>query len=185
MPPVWQLIQIQEALSLPHRIQGHLLYNTASIGVSIYPENGGDADYLVKQADLAMFHVKESGRNNILHYSEALEESIRRRKTLSQQLLSAADNDEFKVHYQPILSSGNLKVAKLEALLRWTSPTYGPVSPAEFIPLAETSGPIINIGSWVLRQVCSDLQGYFISKPIRAMHIPAFLSQNNLFHDKK
>jgi diguanylate cyclase (GGDEF)-like protein len=155
-----QLSQIQEALSLPHRIQGHLLYNTASIGVSIYPENGGDADYLVKQADLAMFHVKESGRNSILHYSEALEESIRRRKTLSQQLLSAADNDEFEVHYQPILSSDNLKVAKLEALLRWTSPTYGPVSPAEFIPLAETSGSIINIGSWVLRQVCSDLQGF-------------------------
>lgn len=155
-----QLSRIQEALSLPHRIQGHLLYNTASIGVSVYPQNGEDADYLVKQADLAMFHVKESGRNSILQYSEELEESIRRRKVLSQQLLSAAINDEFEIHYQPILGSDSLKVAKLEALLRWTSPTYGPISPAEFIPLAETSGSIISIGSWVLRQVCSDLSRF-------------------------
>lgn len=155
-----QLSRIQEALSLPHRIQGHLLYNTASIGVSIYPQNGEDADYLVKQADLAMFHVKESGRNSILQYSEELEESIRRRKVLSQQLLSAAVNDEFEVHYQPILDSDSLKVAKLEALLRWTSPSHGPVSPAEFIPLAETSGSIVSIGSWVLRQVCSDLRRF-------------------------
>ena len=155
-----QLLHIQEALSMPHRIQGHLLYNTASIGVSIYPQNGEDADYLVKQADLAMFHVKESGRNSILQYSEDLEERIRRRKILSQQLLSAAVNDELEVHYQPIISSGSLKVAKLEALLRWTSPSYGAISPAEFIPLAETSGSIINIGSWVLRQVCSDLCGF-------------------------
>lgn len=155
-----QLSRIQDALSLPHRIQGHLLYNTASIGVSVYPQNGEDADYLVKQADLAMFHVKESGRNSILQYSEELEESIRRRKVLSQQLLSAVINDEFEVHYQPILASDSLKVAKLEALLRWTSPSHGPVSPAEFIPLAETSGSIVSIGSWVLRQVCSDLSRF-------------------------
>ncbi|OMD51388.1 hypothetical protein BSK56_05860 [Paenibacillus borealis] len=155
-----QLLRIRETLSLPHRIQGHLLYNTASIGVSIYPQNGEDADFLVKQADLAMFHVKETGRNNIFQYSEDLEESIRRKKVLSQLLLSAAVNHEFEVHYQPILSSGNLKVSKLEALLRWTSPAYGPISPGEFIPLAETSGSIVNIGSWVLRQVCSDLRTF-------------------------
>lgn len=155
-----QLKKIQEALAEPHRIQGHLLYNTASIGVSIYPQNGEDADYLVKQADLAMFHVKETGRNNIFQYSEALEESIRRKKILSQQLLSAAANGEFEIHYQPILSAESLQISKLEALLRWTSPTYGPVSPAEFIPLAETSGAIIHIGSWVLRQVCSDLRSF-------------------------
>ncbi|UQZ33958.1 GGDEF domain-containing protein [Paenibacillus sp. PK3_47] len=152
-----QLKKIQEVLTEPHLIQGHLLYNTASIGVSIYPQNGEDADYLVKQADLAMLHVKETGRNNIFQYSEVLEESIRRKKILSQQLLSAAANQEFEIHYQPILSSGSLQVSKLEALLRWTSPTYGPVSPGEFIPLAESSGAIIHIGSWVLRQVCSDL----------------------------
>ncbi|AIQ21021.1 hypothetical protein H70357_33355 [Paenibacillus sp. FSL H7-0357] len=155
-----QLLRIRETLSLPHHIQGHLLYNTASIGVSIYPQNGEDADFLVKQADLAMFHVKETGRNNIFQYSEDLEESIRRKNVLSQLLLSAAVNHEFEVHYQPILSSGNLKVSKLEALLRWTSPAYGPISPGEFIPLAETSGSIVNIGSWVLRQVCSDLRTF-------------------------
>jgi diguanylate cyclase (GGDEF)-like protein len=155
-----QLSRIQEALSMPHRIKGHLLYNTASIGISIYPQNGEDADYLVKQADLAMFHVKETGRNNIFQYSEDLEAGIRRKKVLAQQLLSAAAGNEFEVHYQPILRTGQLQVSKVEALLRWTSPAYGNISPAEFIPLAESSGSIVGIGSWVLRQVCSDMRDF-------------------------
>lgn len=155
-----QLSRIQEALSMPHRIKGHLLYNTASIGISMYPQNGEDADYLVKQADLAMFHVKETGRNNIFQYSEDLEAGIRRKKVLAQQLLSAAAGGEFEVHYQPILGAGSLQVSKVEALLRWTSPSYGIISPAEFIPLAESSGSIVAIGGWVLRQVCSDMRGF-------------------------
>ncbi|MNO13869.1 Cyclic di-GMP phosphodiesterase Gmr [compost metagenome] len=155
-----QLSSIQDSLSMPHQIEGHLLYSTASIGISIYPQNGDDADFLVKQADLAMFHVKETGRNNIFQYSEDLEESIRRKKVLSQQLLSAAANDEFEVHYQPILNAGQLQVHKVEALLRWTTPSYGAVSPAEFIPLAETSGSIVSIGGWVLRQVCADMRNF-------------------------
>ncbi|WP_151733633.1 bifunctional diguanylate cyclase/phosphodiesterase [Paenibacillus tengchongensis] len=153
-----QLSRLKAALSQPHSVQGHLLYCTASIGVSLYPQNGEDAEYLVKQADLAMFHVKENGRNNMFQYSEVLEESIRRKKVLSRQLLSAAANGEFEVHYQPILSSGSLAVTKAEALLRWNSPTYGAVSPAEFIPLAEASGCIVGIGAWVLRQVCADMR---------------------------
>lgn len=155
-----RLSNIQDALSMPHQIQGHLFYCTASIGISIYPQNGDDADYLVKQADLAMLHVKGTGRNNIFQYSEDLEESIRRKKVLSQQLLSAAANAEFEVHYQPILNAERLQVYKVEALLRWTSPIYGPVSPAEFIPLAETSGSIVSIGGWVLRQVCADMRRF-------------------------
>ncbi|WP_019914894.1 bifunctional diguanylate cyclase/phosphodiesterase [Paenibacillus sp. HW567] len=155
-----QLSRIQEALSMPHHIQGHLLYNTASIGISIYPQNGEDADYLVKQADLAMFHVKETGRNNIFQYSEDLENSVRRKKILSQQLLSAAVNNEFEVHYQPIVRTDDLQVHKVEALLRWNSPVHGPVSPEEFIPLAETSGSIVGIGGWVLRQVCADVRRF-------------------------
>ncbi|WNS42539.1 EAL domain-containing protein [Paenibacillus sp. MMS20-IR301] len=155
-----QLARIQEALSMPHRIKGHLLYNTASIGISIYPQNGEDADDLVKQADLAMFHVKETGRNNVYRYSEELEAGIRRKKVLSQLLLSAAAAGEFEVHYQPILGAQNLQVSKVEALLRWNSGSYGHVSPAEFIPLAESSGSIIGIGGWVLRQVCSDMREF-------------------------
>ncbi|MBT2291271.1 EAL domain-containing protein [Paenibacillus albidus] len=155
-----ELTRIQEALAAPHPIHGHLLYNTASIGVSFYPQNGEDANALVKQADLAMLQVKENGRNNVMLYSEELEESVRRKKVLVQQLLSAASNDEFEVYYQPILSSHTLQVSKVEALLRWTSPTYGRVPPSEFIPLAETSGSILGIGRWALRQVCSDLHHF-------------------------
>lgn len=155
-----QLSRIRDALSMPHHIQGHLLYNTASIGISIYPQHGEDADYLVKQADLAMFHVKETGRNNIFHYSEDLENSIRRKKVLSQHLLSAAANQEFEVHYQPIVCTEDLQVRKVEALLRWNNPAYGSVSPEEFIPLAESSGSIVGIGSWVLQQVCADVRRF-------------------------
>ncbi|WP_238651294.1 EAL domain-containing protein [Paenibacillus piscarius] len=155
-----QLSRIQETLSMPHRIKGHLLYSTASIGTSIYPLNGEDADDLVKQADLAMFHVKENGRNNIFQYSGELEAGIRRRKVLAQQLLHAAAGNEFELHYQPILGAGHLQVTKVEALLRWNNPDHGSISPAEFIPLAESSGSIIGIGTWVLRQVCSDLREF-------------------------
>ncbi|WP_410512717.1 EAL domain-containing protein [Paenibacillus sp. BR2-3] len=151
------LSRIQEALSAPHMIHDHLLYITASIGVSVYPQNGKDADFLVKQADLAMFHVKQTGRNNFFQYSDTLEESVRRKKVLGQQLLSAIANQELEIHYQPILSAGTLEVIKVEALLRWNSPTYGSVSPAEFIPLAESNGSIVNIGRWVFKQVCADL----------------------------
>jgi EAL domain-containing protein (putative c-di-GMP-specific phosphodiesterase class I) len=107
-----------------------------------------------------MFHVKETGRNNIFLYSEDLEAGIRRKKVLAQQLLSAAVANEFEVHYQPILGAGTLQVSKVEALLRWTSPSYGSISPAEFIPLAESSGSIVGIGGWVLRQVCSDMREF-------------------------
>ncbi|KWX85876.1 hypothetical protein AMQ83_22185, partial [Paenibacillus riograndensis] len=155
-----RLSTIQDAPSTPNKIQGHLVECTASIGISIGPQKGVAADDLVKQADLAMLHGKGTGRNNIFQYSEDLEESIRRKKVLSQQLLSAAANAEFEVHYQPILNAERLQVHKVEALLRWTSPIYGPVSPAEFIPLAETSGSIVSIGGWVLRQVCADMRRF-------------------------
>ncbi|KGE20289.1 hypothetical protein PWYN_13815 [Paenibacillus wynnii] len=154
------LQKIQEALSAPHKIHGQLLYSTASIGISVYPENGKDAEFLVKQADLAMFHVKETGRNNFFQYSDALEESVRRKKVLRQQLLTAIDNQELEVHYQPILSTEALGIRKVEALLRWSSPTYGAISPSEFIPLAESNGSIVNIGRWVFQQVCRDLSSF-------------------------
>ncbi|ASA24617.1 bifunctional diguanylate cyclase/phosphodiesterase [Paenibacillus donghaensis] len=166
-----QLARVQEALLAPHLIHGHVLHNTASIGVSVFPDNGMDADILVKQADLAMLYVKESGRNHMYQYSEALEESVRRNKILALELLSAADNHELEVYYQPILSSDTMKVSKVEALLRWTSSTYGAVPPSEFIPLAESSGSIVAIGSHVLRQVCADMvsfrsEGFMLSAAV-------------------
>lgn len=151
---------IQRVLAEPHTLNGQLFHCTASIGVSIYPQNGEDAELLVKAADLAMFQVKENGRNNLCRYSEELEVAFSRKKVIGRQLLSAADNGELEVHYQPILSASTLDVVKVEALLRWTSPTFGPVSPAEFIPLAEAGGSILGIGNWVLRKVCADLRSF-------------------------
>ena len=180
------LHKIQKVLSEPHRIHGQLLYSTASIGVSVYPENGQDAEFLVKQADLAMFHVKENGRNNFFQYSHTLEESVRRKKVLRQQLLSAIANQELEVHYQPILSTETLEIRKVEALLRWSSPTYGAISPAEFIPLAESNGSIVNIGKWVFQQVCEDLRCFHEQCPSlrAAVNISAMqLMQPSLMYD--
>lgn len=155
-----QIARIQQVLAEPHTLNGQLFHSTASIGVSIYPQNGGDAELLVKAADLAMFQVKENGRNNIFRYSDRLEEAFSRKKVLGRQLRSAVDNGELELHYQPILSASQLDIVKVEALLRWTSPTFGPVSPAEFIPLAEAGGSILGIGNWVLRKVCADLRSF-------------------------
>ncbi|WP_379130155.1 EAL domain-containing protein [Paenibacillus sp. sgz500958] len=184
--------RLLEALSAPHLIHGHTVISTVSIGASVYPENGMNAELLVKHADLAMFHVKQSGRNNFFQYSDALQGSIRRKKLLGQQLLSAVANGELEVHYQPILSTTTMEITKLEALLRWNNPTYGAVSPAEFIPLAESNGSIVKIGRWVFKQVCSDLcsfheQGFLLKAAVNisAVQLMQPELQDELLHALK
>ncbi|WP_310550522.1 bifunctional diguanylate cyclase/phosphodiesterase [Paenibacillus glufosinatiresistens] len=155
-----RIFPIQRVLSEPYLLNGQVFHSTASIGVSVYPQNGESAELLVKAADLAMFQVKENGRNNVFRYSSQLDERVSRKKVLGRQLLSAAENGELEMHYQPILSASTGEVVKVEALLRWTSPTFGPVSPAEFIPLAEASGSMLGIGTWVIERVCTDLRRF-------------------------
>ncbi|KRE82454.1 hypothetical protein ASG89_14450 [Paenibacillus sp. Soil766] len=150
--------QIHTALASSYSIKGRQFDTTASIGISIYPDDGSTPEELVKYADIAMIKSKESGRNLLSAYSNILLEDLERKIMLEAQLASAMVNNEFHVFYQPIVDAQTLQVVKVEALLRWDHPEIGRISPAEFIPIAESSGAIIALGNWVLNQACSDIK---------------------------
>jgi diguanylate cyclase (GGDEF)-like protein len=145
--------KILTALAQPMLSGEHSVALTASIGMSIFPQHGEDPIALMRHADLAMYIAKRSGGNANHLFSPELGDNMQRRLQLEQELATALEHDEFAVHYQP-LTDRNGKLAGLEALLRWTSPTLGRISPADFIPVAEEMGLIQSIGEWVLRTAC-------------------------------
>lgn len=150
--------KIHTALATSYSIKGVQFDTTASIGISIYPDDGSTPEELVKYADIAMIKSKESGRNHLSAYSNILLEDLERKIMLETQLASAMVNNEFHVFYQPIVDAQTLQVVKVEALLRWEHPEMGWISPSEFIPIAESSGAILKLGNWVLCQACSDIK---------------------------
>ena len=145
--------KILTALSRPMLSGQHAVTVTASIGVSIFPEHGQDPIALMRHADLAMYMAKRHGGNAHNLFSPALGDSVNRRLQIERELISALEQGEFTLHYQP-LTDRTGRVAGLEALLRWTNATLGRVSPADFIPIAEEMGLIQSIGEWVLRTAC-------------------------------
>ena len=145
--------KILKALSEPMLCGEHSVAVTGSIGISIFPEHGEDPITLMRHADLAMYIAKRNGGNAHHMFSPALGENMQRRVQMEQELASALENEEFTLYYQP-LTDRNGHVAGLEALLRWTNPALGRVSPANFIPIAEEMGLIQKIGDWVLRTAC-------------------------------
>lgn len=147
--------RVMERLNQPFEHDGREFYITTSIGISIYPINTSDVDTLIKQADIAMYRSKTSGRNQMHFYSEEMAADALERLTLELQLQKAVENDEFFLTYQPTLDLHTGKVIGLEALIRWQHPQLGLVSPARFIPLTEETGLIIKIGRWILRHACA------------------------------
>jgi diguanylate cyclase (GGDEF)-like protein len=145
--------KILKALSEPMVCGEHSVAVSGSIGISIFPEHGEDPITLMRHADLAMYIAKRNGGNAHHMFSPALGDNMQRRLQLEQELASALENEEFTLYYQP-LTDRNGRLAGLEALLRWTSPALGRISPADFIPIAEEMGLIQKIGEWVLQTAC-------------------------------
>lgn len=134
--------------------EGHELYVGASIGIALFPGDGGNAGELIRNADAAMYRAKANGRNTCAHYIPSLTEHARTRFELERSLRGALHNQELSLHFQPLMRLADGHCLGAEALLRWHSPQHGQVGPDTFIPLAEDSGQIVSIGSWVLNEAC-------------------------------
>ncbi|MGZ8270991.1 MAG: EAL domain-containing protein [Methylophilus sp.] len=148
-------IKAKNILSTLHSeflIEGKELYISASIGISIFPGDGTDVDSIIKAADIAMYQVKNNGKNNYCFYSNNLSTEVVERFNLENQLRRALERQQFEVYYQPQMSLITGEIIGAEALVRWNHPEFGVVSPDKFIPLAEETGIILHIGEWVLTQ---------------------------------
>lgn len=159
--------RIIDALAMPFHLAGQDIVVSTSIGICIFPDNGADFSTLLQNADAAMYEAKRQGRSCFVFYREELGERIRERLQLQHDFLRALHDQEFLLHYQPLVDLANGKIVGAEALVRWMDPQKGLRNPGEFIPFAEESGVILQLGEWVLKSACRQAklwadQGYDI-----------------------
>ncbi|BAV34122.1 diguanylate cyclase [Sulfuricaulis limicola] len=148
------------ALTAPHRIDRHDLHISVSIGISIYPDDGQDAETLIRSADTAMYHAKENGRNNYMFFEQDMNARAVQRQSTEAGLRRALERREFVLHYQPKINLHSGAIVGVEALIRWQHPEQGLLPPAQFVPVAEDCGLILPIGRWVLREACCQARAW-------------------------
>jgi EAL domain-containing protein (putative c-di-GMP-specific phosphodiesterase class I) len=146
--------RILASVAEPHLIDQHELYITTSIGISVYPDDGVDAETLVKNADIAMYQAKEGGRQGYRFFEPAMNARAVERQSIEESLRRALERNEFVLHYQPKVDLQTGEIDGAEALIRWMHPVRGLLSPDMFVPVAEDCGLILPIGNWVLREAC-------------------------------
>ncbi len=159
----------------PHHVEGHDLQVSCSVGIAVYPEDGGDLDELMRRADAAMYEAKAAGRDMARMFVPEIDQLARERQTLEQCLRHAQERGELSLHYQPRLRAGSMAVVGVEALLRWHSAELGPVEPARFIPVAEETGLIRELGLWVMHEACAQLVRWQAAG-LRDLHLSINLS---------
>lgn len=171
-----------QAVAAPHIVDHHNLHITASIGVSVYPDDGGDAETLIKNADTAMYQAKENGRQSFQFFRPAMNVRAVERQSIEEGLRSALERQEFTLHYQPKIDLRTGAIIGAEALIRWTHPTRGSVPPLQFIPVAEDCGLIVPIGAWVLREACTQARAW-VDAGLPAMTIAVNVSAMEFRHE--
>jgi diguanylate cyclase (GGDEF)-like protein len=152
--------RLMAALRPSFDIEGHELFVTVSIGASIHPHDGEDAETLLKNADTAMYRAKQEGRDSFQLYSPVMNVNAAKRLTMENALRHALERGEFLLHYQPRMDLANGRIVGIEALLRWQHPDWGIVPPSEFVPLAEQRQMILPIGGWMFRNACLQNQAW-------------------------
>lgn len=148
--------RIIDEVSQPYRIDDHQITIGTSIGISFAPDDSSDTAQLMTNADLALYRAKGAGRGKFAFFEKSMHERVQNRHIIEQGLRDALANNDFKVHYQPIVRCSDRKVVSCEALIRWSHPVHGLISAADFIPVAEETGLIGKIGEWVLQAACKD-----------------------------
>jgi diguanylate cyclase (GGDEF)-like protein/PAS domain S-box-containing protein len=164
-----------ESLVASVDVGGHEVFVTASIGIALFPNDGNDAEALLAAADAAMYRAKQAGRNSFQFYTPEINQRTKARAVLGRELRRALEREEFRLVYQPKFDLRTERPSGAEALLRWQHPARGVVSPAEFIPILEESGLIVQVGEWVLRRACADIRAWQASGA-RALPIAVNLS---------
>ena len=171
--------KILATISEPMQLQGHDVKMTASIGIAVFPDDGGDVSTLLANADMAMYRAKARGRNRTSEYSAELGENAVERFEIEKGMRQAMQNNEFHLYYQPKIEFSSGKMLGVEALIRWHHPTLGVLGPDRFIPIAESSNFILPLGKWVIEQACRQSKTWQVAK-LPHFPIAVNLSANQL-----
>jgi diguanylate cyclase (GGDEF)-like protein/PAS domain S-box-containing protein len=175
--------KVLDAMSQAFVINGNELHISASVGITIYPDDGNDMETLLKNSDIAMYHTKESGRNNYHYFSEKMNKQAAEKQLLSTELRHAVERKQLSLVYQPVVDTLSDEMTGMEVLLRWHHPELGHISPVVFIPLAEESGAILPIGEWVFKTACRQMrdwqnQGYDVPRLAINLSAKQFYQKN-------
>ncbi len=172
--------KIRESMRRPFELKGHEVTVTASIGISVYPDDGLDADTLIQYADTAMYRAKEAGRDAFRFFTAEMNAQSLARLDMENALRRAIENEEFVLFFQPKVHIGTGRISGAEALIRWRRPGHGLVSPALFIPILEETGLIVRVGTWVLNEACRKIAQWSHSG-IGAVHLSVNVSGIQFF----
>ena len=172
--------RLLEAFEEPFQLGDNVLKCGVSIGATLFPFDATEADELLKTADIALYYAKSEGRGVYHRFDKDMSAELEKRRGFEIDLRSALDNDEFELHYQPLIDIETRSVFGCEALVRWRHPVRGLVQPSEFIPIAESSGLIVEIGEWILRTACAEAASWPAPIKVAVNLSPVQLTTNNL-----